>query len=107
MSHRQRGDLSSRVVEPGLVIVVLESTAWGAEVGKREVCTMCTPWASDRVVPGPVRAGLGMFSGEWRICKVRSPVRVPSRARVFPQAGGPLGASSLVDSVNTLSARSL
>ncbi|MDQ1058280.1 hypothetical protein QFZ23_002181 [Arthrobacter globiformis] len=28
---------------------------------------MCTPWASDSVVPASDRAGLGMFSGERRI----------------------------------------
>ena len=28
----------------------LSSLVGGAEVGKMRVCTMCTPWASDRVV---------------------------------------------------------
>jgi hypothetical protein len=31
--------------------------------GIKRVCTMCTPWASVRVVLGPVRAGLRMFAG--------------------------------------------
>jgi hypothetical protein len=52
------------------------------------VCTMCTPWPSDRVVLGPVRAGLVMFSGEWRIFKGWSPVRVPPRAQHSPSSEG-------------------
>jgi hypothetical protein len=48
---------------------------------------MCTPWASDRVVPVPDWAGLAMFAGEWRKFKGWNPVRVPPRARVFPVQG--------------------
>jgi hypothetical protein len=48
---------------------------------------MCTPWASDSVVPAADWVGLGMFSGDRRIFKGRRPVRVPPRARVFPVQG--------------------
>ena len=65
----------------------LSSLVGGAEVGKKRVCTMCTPWASDRVVLVPDWAGLRRFSGEWRIFKGWNPVRVPPRARVFPVQG--------------------
>ena len=44
---------------------------------------MCTPWASDRVVLVADWAGFGRFFGEWRICRARSPVRVPPRAQCF------------------------
>ena len=65
----------------------LSSLVGGAEVGKERVCTMCTPWASDRVVLVPDWAGLRRFSGEWRKFKGWNPVRVPPRARVFPVQG--------------------
>ena len=51
---------------------------------KKWVCTMCTPGASDSVVPALDSAGFGMFLGEWRFFKGWRPVRVPPRARVFP-----------------------
>jgi hypothetical protein len=54
---------------------------------KKRVCTMCTPWASDRVVRVPDWAGLRRFSGEWRIFKGWNPVRVPPRAQCFPCSG--------------------
>jgi hypothetical protein len=41
----------------------------GAKVDTKEVWTVSTPWASDSVVPASDWAGLGMFSGEWRIFK--------------------------------------
>jgi hypothetical protein len=50
---------------------------------KEGVCTMCTPWASDRAVLLPGWAGLRMFSGEWRKFKAWNPVRVPPRAQCF------------------------
>ena len=34
-----------------------------AEVGKKGVCTMCTPWAADRVVLVPDWAGVRRFRG--------------------------------------------
>jgi hypothetical protein len=58
-----------------------------AEVGKKRVCTMCTLWASDWGVLGADRAGFGRFSGEWRIFKGGSPVRVPPRAQCFRRSG--------------------
>ncbi len=48
---------------------------------KKRVCTMCTPWASDRVVRVPDGAGLRRFAGEWRKFKGWNPVRVPPRAQ--------------------------
>lgn len=58
---------------------------------------MCTPWAPDRVVGRPDWAGLRLFSGEWRIFKGWSPVRVPPRARCFRSSGacGPLSVHNL------------
>jgi hypothetical protein len=50
---------------------------------KKWVCTMCTPGASDSVVPALDSAGFGMFLGEWRFFKGWRPVRVPLRD-VFP-----------------------
>lgn len=47
--------------------------------GKMGVCTMCTPGASDWFVHRPDWAGLRMFSGEWRICRGWSPIRVRFR----------------------------
>jgi hypothetical protein len=38
-----------------------------SKCSQNRVCTMCTPWASDSVVPATDWAGLGMFLGEWRI----------------------------------------
>jgi DNA-binding XRE family transcriptional regulator len=35
----------------------------GSKGGKKGVCTLCTPWASDSVVPVPDRAGLRLFPG--------------------------------------------
>ena len=49
-----------------------------AEVGKKGVCTMCTPWAADRVILVPDWAGVRRFSGERRIFKGWNPVRVLS-----------------------------
>jgi hypothetical protein len=43
----------------------------GAKVDKKEVWTVSTPWASDSVVLVSDWGGLGMFSGEWRICWAR------------------------------------
>ena len=51
---------------------------------------MCTPWASDRVVLVPDRAGFRTFGRESSVCKDWNPVRVPPRARIFP-AQGPFG----------------
>lgn len=52
------------------------------------VCTMCTPWTSERVVPVPVWAGLRRFAGEWRIFNCWNPVRVPPRAQHIPSSEG-------------------
>ena len=54
---------------------------------RKRVCTMCTPWVSDRVVLVPDWAGLRMFAGEWRKFRGWNPVRVPPRVRVFPVQG--------------------
>ena len=59
----------------------------GNKVGKKGVCTMCTPWASDRVVLVPDCAGLRRLSGEWRKFGGWNPVRVPPRAQCFPRSG--------------------
>jgi hypothetical protein len=59
----------------------------GTNLAKVRVCTMCTPWASDRVELVPDWAGSAMLAGEWRIFKGWNPVRVPPRARVFPGRG--------------------
>ena len=45
---------------------------------------MCTPWASDSVVPASDWAGVGRFSGEWRIYRGWNPVRVPVGHSVSP-----------------------
>ena len=42
----------------------ISSLVGAPKAGKERVCTMCTPWASDRVVRVPDWAGLRMFSGE-------------------------------------------
>ena len=62
---------------------------------------MCTPWAPDRVVGRPDWAGLRLSSGEWRIFKGWSPVRVPPRAQCFRRSGA-FGVFFRVDSVHTL-----
>ena len=54
----------------------------------KRVCTMCTPWASDRVVLVPDWPGLRRISGEWREVKDWNPVRVPPRAQCFRRSGG-------------------
>ena len=59
----------------------------GTKWAKMRVCTMCTPWASDRVVLVSDRAGLRRFSGEWRKFKCWNPVRVPPRAQCFRRSG--------------------
>ncbi|MCB5283600.1 hypothetical protein BJQ89_03369 [Arthrobacter sp. ES1] len=58
--------------------------AWRGEVG---VWTVSTLWVRDRAVPGSDRAGLAMFSGEWRIFRGWNPVRVPPRAQCFRRSG--------------------
>ncbi|MDQ0864766.1 hypothetical protein QF036_002347 [Arthrobacter globiformis] len=45
-----------------LVVVALKCT-------KNKMCTMCTSWVSDSVVPSLDSAGLGRFSGKWRFFK--------------------------------------
>ena len=45
-----------------------------AEVDKKSVCTLCTLWASDSVIPVPVRAGFGMFLREPSVNRVRNAV---------------------------------
>ena len=65
----------------------LSSPVGVAEVGKKRVCTMCTPLGFGS---GRTGSGLGRIaevSGERRIFKGRNPVRVPPRARVFPVQG--------------------
>jgi hypothetical protein len=59
-----------------------------ARHARKRGCAQCAhPGAPDSVVLASDWAGLGRFSGEWRICKGRSPVRVLPRARVFPVQG--------------------
>ena len=73
------------------------ATKWA----KMRVCTMCTPWASERVVLVTDWAGLRRFSGEWRKFKPWNPVRVPPRAQCFRRSGA-FWAFFRVDSVHTL-----
>ena len=73
------------------------ATKWA----KMRVCTMCTPWASDRVVHRSDWAGLRRFSGEWRKFKGWNPVRVPPRAQCFRRSEAFL-VFLRVDSVHTL-----
>ena len=54
---------------------------------KKWVCTMCTPGASDSVVPALDSAGFGMFLGEWRFFKDWRPVSSPTSGRVSPVHG--------------------
>ena len=54
---------------------------------KEGVCTMCTPWASDRVVLLPDWAELRRISGQRQKLRCWNPVRVPPRALVFPVQG--------------------
>ncbi len=67
---------------------------------KNKVCTMCTPWASDRAVHRLDWLGLAIFTGVVSVCKSWSPVRVPPRAPCFRRsaAGWP---AECVQSVNT------
>jgi hypothetical protein len=58
-----------------------------ATLGKMRVCTMCTPWASDRVALLPDWAGVPRISGEWPKFKGWNPVRVPPRAQCFLRSG--------------------
>ena len=60
---------------------------WGSKCSQKRVCTMCTPWASDSVVPASDWAGLAMSSGEGRFFKAWRPVRVPPRAQCFLRSG--------------------
>ena len=60
---------------------------WGSKCSQNIVCTMCTPWASDSVVPASDWAGLAMSSGEGRFFKAWRPVRVPPRAQCFLRSG--------------------
>ncbi len=53
---------------------------------------MSTLFASDWFVHRPVWLGLLMLSGVRSICKGCNAVRVPPRARVFPQVRGGFGA---------------
>ena len=52
------------------------------------MCTMCTPWASERAVLVPDSAGLAIFSGEWRIFKGWNAVRVPPWEQHDPSSEG-------------------
>ena len=56
-----RSDIAPTTPVPGMHLG--SATKWA----EMRVCTMCTPWASDRVVLVPDWAGLRRFSGEWRI----------------------------------------
>jgi hypothetical protein len=62
-------------------------TGWGSKCSQKRVRTMCTPWASDSVVPAPDWAGLEMFFGRGSDYQGERLVRVPSRARVSPVQG--------------------
>jgi hypothetical protein len=63
---------------------------------------MCTPWASDSVVPAPDWAGLEMFSGEWRIIRGERLVRVPPRAQCFRRSGAVFGPLTVLTVSTTL-----
>ena len=52
-----RSDIAPKTPLPGRHLG--SATKWA----KMRVCTMCTPWASDRAVLVPDWAGLGMFGG--------------------------------------------
>ena len=60
---------------------------WMHQLGKKEVWTMSTLFASDRVVYRSDWAGFGMFSGVPRVCKGWNAVRVPPRAQCFRRSG--------------------
>ncbi|MCB5283604.1 hypothetical protein BJQ89_03373 [Arthrobacter sp. ES1] len=62
---------------------------------------MCTPWASDLVVPVPDWAGFRMFGREPSVCNCWNPVRVPPRAQCFLRSEAFL-VFFRVDSVHTL-----
>ncbi|MCB5291696.1 hypothetical protein BJQ90_01123 [Arthrobacter sp. SO3] len=79
----------------------LRSLVVGAKVGKKRVCTMCTPWASDRVVLASDWPGFRRFRRESSVCKGWSPVRVPPRAQCFSMSGA-FWCFFRVDSVHTL-----
>ena len=64
---------------------------------KEGLCTICTPWASGRVVLVPDRAELRRISGQRQKLMCWNPVRVPPRAQCFPcsEACGPLEVDNL------------
>jgi hypothetical protein len=55
---------------------------------QKNVWTMSTLWASDRVVHRSDRAGFRMFPGESSVCKGWNAVRVPPRAQHSPSSEG-------------------
>ena len=59
----------------------VRQSKWMYQLGKKEVCTTYTLFASDRVVYRPDWAGLLMFSGLPSIYKGWNAVRVPPRAQ--------------------------
>jgi hypothetical protein len=63
-----------------LVVVALKCTI-------NKMCTMCTSWVSDSVVPSLGLGRIGDGLGEVSVFKGWRPVRVPPRARVFPVQG--------------------
>ncbi len=62
--------------------------ATGKKLGKKEVWTMSTLLASDRVVYRSDWAGFGMFSGVPSVCRGWNAVRVPPRAQQIPSSEG-------------------
>jgi hypothetical protein len=66
----------------------LSSVVGAPKWARKRVCTLCTPWASDWVVPGSDRAGFRMFSGLPSVFKAWNTVRVPPRAQHDPSSEG-------------------
>lgn len=64
-----------------------EQPDWGAEVGKRRVCTMVILWEPDRVVCGPDRAGLEIFFGGVADFEGLEPGSSPTSGTQAPSSG--------------------
>ena len=73
--------------------------AWlgASEVGKERVCTLCTPWAADRVVLVPDWDGLRRFFGGVAEIQLLEPGSSPTSGTCFPCSGarGPLSVHKL------------
>lgn len=80
---------------------LLPMSAGRSRRAQKEVWTLSALCPLDWAAHRPYWAGLAMFSGEWRNRGVWSPVRVPSRVRVFPLAEAHFGPLAGVDTVHT------